>query len=121
MALALDPSLLGLRVRGDVDGLTLYTDRYGNTVWYRKAPPEKPPSPGQQLQRARFRAAIQTWRELEQWQRDLYEQASLRLSLCMTGLNLWITISLRGGEPLWKSIEDNLHLNLPQPPFIRNQ
>jgi hypothetical protein len=90
------PSLWGIMVSGDVGDLTVYTDRYGKKVFYKKAPPEKPASVLQALQRGRFRDAMANWKALPQATRDDWETVSLRASLCMTGLNMWIHFSLKG-------------------------
>ena len=96
MGLTVPPSLLGLVVRGDLDGQTIYTDRHGRKVFYDKSPPQKPPSPQQVIHRARFRTAVLSWLNLLPGERADYERASLAMSLCMTGHNLYIHLCLRG-------------------------
>lgn len=119
MALAIDPSLLGFRVRGDIDGYTVYTDRFGRKVWYKKAPPDKPPSPLQLTCRARFRTAVMCWRNLPESERDKYEIASKVLCLCMTGHNLFVHLCLRGDQLEWIDLCRSSDENLAQPPFVR--
>jgi len=119
MGLALPPSLLGFIVRGDIDGQTIYTDRRGQKVFYQKAPPQKPASPKQAIQRARFRTAVLSWLNLLPSERADYERASLSMSLCMTGHNLYIRLCLRGDSPEWHALRDATGLALAQPPYVR--
>ena len=61
MALAIDPHLLGIVVSGDLDGMTIYTDRYGRKTAFQKAPPTSPPTEVQQYQRDRFSEAMRLY------------------------------------------------------------
>jgi hypothetical protein len=116
MAQNLPPDLWGLNVNGDACGLTIYTRKNGKKVFFRQAPPEKPASAAQLVQRFRFRCAVKSWLELPQTERDLYNQAADVLSLCMTGVNLWVLLSLKTNNNLFHTISNQAHLPLLPPP-----
>ncbi len=118
MALTVPAEFLGLMISGDVDGITIYTDRHGRKVSYKKAPPLKPASVLQALQRGRFRDAMANWRDATQAVRDDWETASLRTHLCMTGLNLWLHFSLKGRQPALDTISAQALLPLIMPPTV---
>ena len=118
MPLSLPPELIGLRVSGDLAGNTIYTTQKGRFVEYKAAPARKPPSPLQTAQRTAFVRSIRSWRSLAEADRELYEQASLLMNLCMTGLNLWIHIQLRGGPAAWETACQVSRLPLPRPPRL---
>jgi len=109
---------LGLNVNGDVAGLTCYTRRDGRVVMYPVAPPNKPASEAQLIQRHRFRLAITAWKELSNYEKDLYQRACDQLSLCCWSLNLWITLCLQPTEDLWQTMCDQTLLPLAHPPRI---
>ena len=94
MAYGNNASLWGLRISGDIGGLTVYTDRFGKKVAYPKAPPDKPPSPLQIQQRRRFTASQKEYGLLNQAQKLAYENLTKAASLCMTGQNLFIHVAL---------------------------
>jgi hypothetical protein len=118
MAIALPLSVLGLNINGDLAGMTIYTRADGRKVMFPASPANKPPSPLQQLQRDRFRAALSTWRALPTAQKEHYENASLCLSLCATGLNVWISLCLADRGDLWKTLCVQSHLPLVRPPAL---
>lgn len=105
MAFGIPVSMLGIWVKGDLAGQTIYTDRFGHKVFFPQAPPDKPPSPMQVKQRARFQTAITNWKATTQANRNAFEQLSLRCSLCMTGHNLWIHVSLQSAFALLETLQ----------------
>src|ERR1041385_6973737 len=111
-------SLLGFRVMGDVAGYTCYTDRYGRKVYYKKAPPDKPPSGRQALQRRRFQLAVAAWKSLTDAEKHSLEEACRRSSLCLTGQNLYTSCSLRGDFGTYATIEEQPAIQLPPLVFI---
>lgn len=115
MPLGFPPSLLGLRVSGDVAGLTVYTDRRGINVWYKAVVPQKPPTAAQVVQRARFAQAMDLWSTLTLEERHAYRMACDRLSLCMLGHNLWIIVCMLPDDQLWETLcrQTRLQLALP--------
>lgn len=110
--------MLGLIVSGDIDGITIYTDRHGRKVAYPKSPPEKPPSPLQTFQRTRFKDAMTSWRNSTQQSRTDYEAVSLKTSLSMTGLNLWLHFSLKGRSPALATLSRQAGITLTMPPVV---
>jgi len=116
MALAVPPSLLGTRVSGDVAGYTLYTDKNGAPVIFPRHPPKVPRSILQAKQRTRFAIAVTRWHEAPAIVREAYEAMSLKLSLPMTGLNVWMKLSLTQDEGLRQTLERQSALSLPMPP-----
>lgn len=111
-------TILGFIASGDIDGLTMYTDRHMVTVAFAKAPPDKPPSPLQVVQRARFGSAVANWRAASPAQRDLYEQISLRCSLCMTGHNVWLHLSFHNSQALLDTLNTQAQTNATLPPAV---
>lgn len=110
--------MLGLVVVGDLAGQTIYTDRHGRKIFYKQSPPQKPPSAMQTLQRQRFADAVQNWHDATAETRDNYEKASLAASLSMTGLNLWVSISLTAKLAVLATIQRQTLVELPPPPNV---
>lgn len=111
-------ALLALRVSGDWDGLTLYTSRSHKLVAFPRSPPTQPPSAAQLAQRQRFAAAINNWTLTTQQQRINYDLATRRLSLSLTGLNLWIILSFRQSSRLLATLSAQASLTLNMPPAV---
>jgi hypothetical protein len=87
-------SVLGLRIAGDLAGWTWYTTKRGKVVAYPQAPPTKPPSPLQVIQRQRFKAAREAWLRQTAAVRANWNLLCDRLGICMTGINLYISLAL---------------------------
>jgi hypothetical protein len=109
---------LGLNINGDVAGLTCYTRRDGRLVMYPASPPTKPASEAQLAHRHRFRVAVASWKELSNYDKDLYARACDQLSLCCWGLNLWITLCMQQNDTLWQTLCAQSSLDLPRPPRL---
>lgn len=105
--------LMGMRVAGDCNGETIYTDRYRRKVHYKKAPPDRPPSPKQLARRDLFRRAVQAWKALPQGDKDQLEFAATCANLCLTGQNLFTSCSLRSSEEVYRTIERQTATTLP--------
>lgn len=118
MAYTLPLQLFGVWVSGDVDGLTIYTDRFGRKVAFPKAPPEKPPSDLQTHQRNRFRDAQVAWNALTPGQKKQLEDAAEKGSLVMTGQNLYISVALRNDSTALATLARQTDTTLPTVPFI---
>lgn len=106
-------NLLGFRVAGDVSGFTCYTDKFGRKVWYKKAPPDKPPSQRQLDRRRLFKLAVEAWKNLTAEEKQQLEIAASKASLCLTGQNLYTSCSLRAAEGTYRTIERQTHTTLP--------
>lgn len=95
MALGIPASIIGLIVSGDVDGITIYTDRHNRKVAYPKAPPKEPPTQMQVDVRARFGSAQAEYMGLSPLQKAAYEELTKKANLCMTGQNLFIHVAMK--------------------------
>lgn len=111
-------NLLGFRVMGDVDGLTVYTDRHGRKIFYKKAPPKEPPSSRQVHFRSRFRAAVNAWIALSDDDKQQLETAVARAALCLTGQNLFTSCALRDKPDVYATIAHQTGTTLPPLPVI---
>jgi hypothetical protein len=105
-------SLLGTVAWGDLGPLTLYRSTRGRIVVYAKTWPEKPPSPWQASQRERFRLAAHFWRTWASPLKPNWERAARRLSLSVTGFDLWMYYSLRADRAAIATIEHQSGLQL---------
>lgn len=94
MGEAYNASIFGLIVSGDVGDYTIYTDRFGKKVTFPKSPPKEPPTQLQVDLRARFKAAQQNYMALSDGDKADWETLVQRASLCMTGQNLYISVSM---------------------------
>ena len=109
-------NLIGLIVSGDIGDLTVYTDRFGKKVAFPKSPPKKPPSPAQTIQRAAFKSAQSSWRSLTDSEKESLESATKKLSIPMTGQNLWIHTLMTNDETALQTVENQSGIPLPTPP-----
>ena len=82
--------LLGLRIQGDLDGITCWRSRQGGIIWFPRAPPRKPASALQTLQREKWRAILDDWNAFTDEQRANWMQLADRGHLHMHGMNLYI-------------------------------
>jgi len=111
--------LLGFRVMGDVDGITVYTDKLGRKINYKKAPPLEPASPAQRRLRDRFAAAVNAWKNLTDEEKANLELAVTRTSLCLTGQNLYVSCALRNATTVYETVESQSQTTLPALPSIQ--
>lgn len=114
----LDPSILGLHVAGDLGPLTIYQTRKGKIVAFPKAPPCKPPSPAQLVQRYRFARSIETWHLLAKSDQALYELVVQKLSLCLTGMNLWMHFCLCPDDGVFATLQQQAGITLYPTPRL---
>lgn len=115
MAYTVPADLLGLVVSGDLGGMTIYTDRFGKKVYYPKAPPTKPPSPLQVIQRGRFRLAQADYMQLPSADKRAFELLAQRASLCLTGQNLFIHVALDHDYVFLDTLQHQWKVNVPDP------
>ena len=102
----------GLIAWGDWGPLTMYRSQRGLVVAYPKAPPTKPPTPYQQSQRNRFRAAADAWQYFPAYLKPNWERAARRLSLKVTGYNLFVFYHLFTATAYIRTIEHQSRLQL---------
>lgn len=118
MALGIPASALGLIVSGDVDGLTIYTDRHGRKVAYPKAPPKEPPTISQVNLRERFRLAQAQYMALSPAGRADWEQISVRSGICMTGQNLLIHVAMKHSLALLDTLMNQTGVSVAPPTLV---
>lgn len=112
------PSLLGLRVSGDIAGYTIYQTRRGQTIFYPASPPKEPATQNQLAQRARWRAAAQSWKAASQATRADYERISIAASLCATGYDLWVHMACLQRAAELASLIRITGITIPMPPPV---
>lgn len=118
MAWSIPWNLIGTWVSGDVGGYTVYTDRFGRKTVFPKSPPEKPPTTAQLAQRARFAAAQSAWSQLSASEKANLEAACRRLSLSLTGQNLFMKASLMNMDSALRTVERQSGITLPAAPYV---
>lgn len=118
MALGIPASCLGLIVSGDVDGLTIYTDRHGRKIAYPKAPPKEPPTEKQVALRLRFKLAQAQFMALSLSDRASWEQICLKSSLCMTGQNLLIHVAMKNAFGLLDTLMMQTGITVTPPDLV---
>ena len=91
-------NILGFDVQGDIDGITCYRSSRGALIWFPRAPPRKPASALQIAQRAKWRAILDDWLDLPAATRANWMLITVRASLSLHGLNLYIW---------WRSSQDD--------------
>ena len=111
------PGLVGLMISGDLGPLTIYTTQKGKIVAFPKSPPHKPGSPGQLTQRKRFRDAQNSFMALMPSEQAAYDLVTRKLSICMTGANLWIHFCLRHDDGVFATVQQQTGLTLA--PYLR--
>lgn len=112
------PSLLGLRVSGDLAEMTFFQTRRGKTVCYPATSPKEPPTTLQSAVRSRFAAAVTNWKNATPQTRLDYEQISLKASLCATGHNLWQHLSFTQDQAELNSLCRQTGIETSLPPAV---
>lgn len=112
------PSLIAMEISGDLDGYTYYVNKNRKVVCYPAAPALRPPTPRQQVERARFALAMRAWKLLPSSEQQVYNQACDDMSLCMWGANLYSLIALTDTGGLRKTIESQVGYALAVPPQL---
>ena len=92
----------GWNPTGDFGPWTCYTAKNKKPVMFIKAPPTEPPTDRQTYQRESWRTFARMWKLLPKHNRDLWELATKRAHLFITGYNLYIW---------WKTTRDLPTLN----------
>jgi hypothetical protein len=120
VANSLSPSVLALRISGDMGGLTYYTSKRGRTVAFPAAPPTKPASVLQLKCRQRFAWAVQAWTLLSASEKASYEACSLALKMCMTGHDIWVSLCMKRDLDLWHTLQHQSGIPLVKPVRLRS-
>jgi len=95
----------GFNTQGDLGPYTFYTDKRGQLVFFLKAPPKTPGSPFQLVCRDNMRLAAKFWNALPITKRLAWEAATKRLSLKLTGYNLFTFWFIKGDDNVIRTIE----------------
>jgi hypothetical protein len=111
-------SMLGFRVSGDVDGLTIYTDRRGKKVAFAQSPPSKPLSVWQLAWQRNFRVGMALWSRLSTEERLAYRRVCDLACLCMLGHNLWLHVFLAADYTLLETLTCQYKIPLTAPPRL---
>ena len=98
-------AFLGWNATGDLGDLTAYTATGRATVWFEKTPPKKPPSYHQIVNRNRFRAIAQAWRNLPDSKRANWLLAAETARLSITGYALFVYWMTTHREATIRTIE----------------
>lgn len=116
MAFGIPPNLLGIAVVGDLGDITHYTDRFGKIVCYPKVKEQNKRSVKRNICRSRFKYAQQCWAALSIDEKRVLEEAARRVSITMTGQNLYISCCLRNDPSVYQTVAKQSGLDLPPLP-----
>lgn len=119
MAKAIPWDLLGLVVSGDIGDFTLYQNKNRKVVAFPRTPPQVPRTPQQQVIRDAFRQATINWKAADPALKAAYETVTKRLSMCMTGLGLWIHFSFYQNASELQTLTKQSGISLQLPPPVR--
>lgn len=111
-------SCLGFRVSGDLDGLTIYTDRRGKKIAFAQSPPSKPLSVWQLAWQRNFRVGMLLWGRLSTAEKLAYRRVCDLASLCMLGHNLWLHVFLAADYGLLETLQCQYRIPLTAPPRL---
>lgn len=118
MALGIPASCIGLIVSGDVDGLTIYTDRHSRKIAYPKSPPKEPPTAKQTFLRNRFRLAQEQYMALSPADRAEWERLAIAAGLCMTGQNLLIHVAMKDSFAMLATLMQQTGITVTPPTLV---
>jgi len=105
-------NFLGFVVWGDLGELTIYKSKRKKMVVLFKTYPHKPPSELQLERRATWSTAATAWNDLTPTQRQQWDLAARRASLCMHGFNLWMHWQITGDQTAIETLERQTHTTL---------
>lgn len=97
--------IFGLVAWGDIAELTMYKSKRGKVVVFHKSYPEGPPSDNQAHWRTRFANASTAWLNLSLATKQKWETVTKRLSLSMTGYDLFLSWQLAPDLPTMRTLE----------------
>ena len=106
---------LGYLTNGDVGPWTFYTSVRHKLVFFPKTWPKDPATYHQTLYRNRWRHAALRWNELDASTKSLWELASKRSHLTITGYNLFIFYILGNHTRFIQTVERLSSLDLIGP------
>lgn len=103
---------LGFNTQGDLGPWTFYTSKRKGLVFFQKSPPLEPPSFLQTHQRNKFRLTAMLWAWLTLEQKANWELVSKRLSLRITGYNLFTYYVTTGDEEAIETVQTQAGIDL---------
>jgi hypothetical protein len=107
---------LGFNTQGDLGGVTFYTSHDHGLVFFLATTPKKPQSARQRHQRNLFRLCAETWLRFSPEQRALWETASKRAGLRITGYNAWVHIQLAHDQAWYATLRRQTGITPPLAP-----
>ncbi len=107
--------LLGFIIWGDLAEVTIYRDKQGKMVWFKKTYPDKPASQAQLDNRARMTSYAAAWQALSTQARAQWELATKRASLTMQGYNLFVHWKYSADDTAIRQIERQTQTSLLPP------
>jgi hypothetical protein len=107
--------LLGFIIWGDLNEVTIYRDKQGKMVWFKKTYPDKPASQAQLDNRARMTGYAADWQALSAATRAQWELATKRANLTMHGYDLFIHWKFTADDPAIRQIERQTNTALLPP------
>ncbi len=109
--------LMGLKIQGDFGGITCYTNKQNKVVWFQKAPPRKPPSDQQVIQRHQFIQTAEKWKMIGEEEQKRWEDLARKAYLRITGYNLFTYWCLKSDFPAIATVcgQAGMSLVLPEP------
>lgn len=110
--------ILGIYVAGDLGDMTLYTNHKGRIIWFPRAPPTKPASDLQRMQRRRFGNAILNWRNLSLADKTAWCAAVKASGIDITSLGAWISLSMKPDPSGLALLQAHSLYTLPEPPPV---
>lgn len=102
----------GLVLWGDIGDLTMYRSHRGKLVIFKKTWPDTPPTPRQVAARESITACAASWRNLSEPERTNWNATARRLSLQMSGYNLWVAWRFRQRLDSFRTIINQSSLQL---------
>lgn len=106
-------NLIGLEVSGDVGPLTIYRNKNRKKVAFPKDFRQEQASEARLRQRERFRQAQANWKALTDEEKQALEACAHTLSLCATGQNVYISVSLRHDQSGYTTLSRQSGIELP--------
>jgi len=106
---------IALNIQGDVGPITTYTSQRGKVVTFPRMPPLNPPTPIQEIIRARFQNAAIQWRALTANQRAQWNVLADRCNLGITGWNLFTHFACTGNFDGLRPLELRAQITVTRP------
>ena len=107
---------LGINTQGDLGGWTFYTAKDKGLVWFPKAPPLRPASYLQKVQRTRWKNVARMWRQYTPAERLLWMRAAIGAGLQIHGYDLFTYVVSRPDSSILPTIERLSFITLPTIP-----